>query len=64
MKHAALSNVMANTSYAIPAAYVFHNGNVSTSEKITYYPIYMLMFLQKEKTQDDIIYRLDLDILK
>ncbi|MGN1415027.1 MAG: ATP-binding protein [Anaerovoracaceae bacterium] len=63
-KHAALSNVMANTSYAIPAAYVFHNGNVSTSEKITYYPIYMLMFLQKEKLQEDIIYRLDLDILK
>ncbi|MGN1143431.1 MAG: ATP-binding protein [Anaerovoracaceae bacterium] len=63
-KHAALSNVMANTSYAIPAAYVFHNGNVSTSEKITYYPIYMLMFIQKEKPQGDIIYRLDLDILK
>lgn len=63
-KHAALSNVMANTSYAIPAAFVFHNGNVSTSKKVTYYPIYMLMFLQKEKQQDDMIYRLDLDILK
>lgn len=63
-KHAALSNVMANASYAIPAAYVFHNGNISTSEKITYYPIYMLMFLHKEKPQKDMIYRLDLDILK
>ncbi len=63
-KHAALSNVMANTSYAIPAAYVFHNGNVSTSEKVTYYPIYMLMFIQKEKPLDDMIYRLDLDILR
>lgn len=63
-KHAALSNVMANASYAIPAAYVFHNGNISTSDKITYYPIYMLMFLHKEKSQEDMIYRLDLDVLK
>ncbi len=35
MKHAALSNVMANEDYAIPAAYVFHNGNVSAVGKVT-----------------------------
>lgn len=64
MKHAALSNVMANANYAIPAAYVFHNGNVSTADRVTYYPIYMLMFVQKEKPQEDMIYRLDLDVLK
>ena len=63
-KHAALSNVMANADYAIPTAYVFHNGNVSTADKVVYYPIYMLMFVQKEKLPDDMIYRLDLDILK
>lgn len=63
-KHAALSNVMANVNYAIPAAYVFHNGNVSVSGKVVYYPIYMLMFLHKEKPQEDMIYRLNLDILK
>ena len=63
-KHAALSNVMANTDYAIPTAYVFHNGNVSVADKVVYYPIYMLMFVQKEKLPDDMIYRLDLDILK
>jgi predicted AAA+ superfamily ATPase len=49
MKHAALSNVMANEDYAIPAAFVFHNGNISTVGKVTYYPIYMLMFIYKEK---------------
>lgn len=63
-KHAALSNVMANACYAIPEAYVFHNGNVSTSDKVAYYPIYMLMFIQKERPQENMIYRLDLDVLK
>lgn len=63
-KHAALSNVMANVNYAIPAAYVFHNGNISVSDRVVYYPIYMLMFVQKEKIEKDMIYRLDLDVLK
>ena len=63
-KHAALCNVMANEGYGIPVAYVFHNGNISTSDKVTYYPIYMLMFVQKEKLPEDMIYRLDLDGLK
>ena len=56
--------MIANANYAIPAAYVFHNGNVSTSGKVTYYPIYMLMFIQKETHHEDMIYRLDLNILK
>ena len=55
---------MANVNYAIPAAYVFHNGNVSVSDRVVYYPIYMLMFVQKEKIEEDMIYRLDLDMLK
>ena len=63
-KHAALSNVMANAAYAIPEAFVFHNGNVSTSGRVSYYPIYMLMFIQKDRPQEDKIYRLNLDALK
>lgn len=63
-KHAALSNVMANAAYAIPEAFVFHNGNVSTYERVSYYPIYMLMFIQKDRPQEDMIYRLNLDVLK
>ena len=35
-KHAALSNVLANPDYAIPEAYVFHNGNVSTAVKVAF----------------------------
>ena len=63
-KHAALSNVMANKDYAIPEAYVFHNGNVSVSDKISYYPIYMLMFVEKEKAEEPMIYKLDLGALQ
>ena len=63
-KHAALSNVLANPDYAIPEAYVFHNGNVSTAGKITYLPIYMLMFVEKKKIEGDLIYKLDLSALQ
>ena len=63
-KHAALSNVMANEDYAIKQAYVFHNGNVSTKEKIAYLPIYMLMFVQKINEPEEMIYKIDLDVLR
>ena len=59
-----LSNVMANEDYAIKQAYVFHNGNVSTKEKIAYLPIYMLMFVQKVNEPEEIIYKIDLDVLR
>ena len=63
-KHAALNNVLANENYNIPKAYVLHNGNVSTSGKIVYYPIYMLMFIKKPVMEEDFVYRINLDILK
>ena len=63
-KHAALSNVMTNEDYDIKQAYVFHNGNVSTKGKITYYPIYMLMFVQKINEPYEMIYKIDLSDLK
>lgn len=63
-KHAALSSVLANEDYAIPEAYVFHNGNVSVSGKVSYYPIYMLMFVEQKKTEEPLIYKLDLSVLQ
>lgn len=63
-KHVALSNVLANEEYAIPAAYVFHNGNVSTAGKLAYLPVYMLMFIQRERVPEELIYKIDLDALK
>lgn len=63
-KHAALNNVLQNPQYGIQNAFVFHNENLSTNGKITYYPIYMLMFVKKEKLPEEMIYRLNLDALK
>ena len=64
MKHAALSTVMANEDYAIPAAYVFQNDNVSVSGKIVYFPIYMLMFVEHGGLKNDLIYKIILDGLQ
>ena len=64
VKHAALNNVLANTDYNIPEAYVLHNGNISIADKISYYPIYMLMFIKKKSMEIDLVYRIDLDVLK
>ena len=62
-KHVALNNVLENQEYAIPTAYVFHNGNVGVVGKVVYYPIYMLMFVQKKELKE-LIYNIDLSVLK
>lgn len=46
--HSAISNVVSNTQYEIKEAYVFSNYNISTSDRITYYPIYMVMFIKND----------------
>ena len=61
---AALTSVMENSNYAIPEAYVFQNDNVKTVGKITYYPIYMLMFLERDRLEEKMIYKLDLNALQ
>lgn len=47
-KHSALDNVMAVEEYGIREAYVFTNDNVKTDGQLTYFPIYMVMFLHDE----------------
>lgn len=47
-KHSALDNVMAVPEYGIQEAYVFTNDNVKSDGKLTYLPIYMVMFLQDD----------------
>ena len=47
-KHSALDNVMAVEEYGIREAYVFTNDNVKVDGRLTYYPIYMVMFLQDD----------------
>ncbi len=63
-KHTALSNILENNNYGIQKAYVFHNKNISTSGKIIYLPIYMLMFIEPSKKCENLFYKLDLDALR
>ena len=62
-RHAALNHCMSNPRYDIETAYVFCNENVKKKEKIRYYPIYMISFLQKEEPMEDFIYKPDLSVL-
>ncbi len=48
-RHSALNNVLAVKDYEIPEAYVFTNDNVKVDGRITYFPIYMTMFLQESQ---------------
>lgn len=48
-RHKALSNVVSSATYNISKAYVLCNDNVKKVGKITYLPIYMLMFIQKHQ---------------
>lgn len=45
-RHIALNNILNNRDYKIRIAYVFSNSNVRCSERIVYYPIYMISFIR------------------
>ena len=59
-RHSALNNVLSNEEYNIKEAYIFSEGNVETTEKRIYMPIYMIMFLA-EDSMNNTIYRINLD---
>ncbi len=46
-KHSALAQVMQSENYQLKHAVVFSNSNIEQDGKITYLPIYMLMFLEE-----------------
>ena len=58
-RHNALSNVMANKEYDIPTAYVFCQENVEVRGRVTYFPIYMIAFLE-QMTVGENVYQFDL----
>lgn len=59
-RHSALNNVLNIDNYSVNEAFVLSNFNVSVVDKITYYPIYMLMFI---KNDDIEMPKLELDDL-
>ena len=58
-RHNAMDNVLDVTEYGISEGYVFCNGNVETVGKVTYFPIYMLMFLHKKELPKEILFTSD-----
>ena len=60
-EHTALNNVM--TAYKLKHGLVFADCNISTSKGITYYPVYMLMFLKTKELPKNLIYKVDLSDL-
>lgn len=63
-RHVALNNVLATANYTIEEGMVFSSNNVKTEGKVIYYPIYMIMFLQKEENVKSMIYAPDFSALK
>ncbi len=61
--HSALTKIMNNPDYQLPGAYVFSNANVRVDGRIIYLPMYMIMFIMKEKIPDELIYKLDISAL-
>jgi predicted AAA+ superfamily ATPase len=45
--HSALNNCLANPEFQMEEGFVFANCNISQKDKITYLPVYMVMFLKK-----------------
>lgn len=58
--HSALDNVMNTNQYQIPEAIVLCNDNVSIKNRITYYPIYMTLFLHHREEPESMVYIPDL----
>lgn len=57
--HSALSNILTCDAYHLPQAIVFNNDNLHTDGRITYAPIYMVMFMQQLHTVP-VYYKIDL----
>lgn len=58
-RHRALNNILDYNEYIIPESVVLCNDNYSVNNKVTYAPIYMVMFIHKEQPAD-IKFSLDL----
>ena len=63
-RHNALSNVLSTDEYQIDNAIVFCTDNLSVDGKITYLPVYMTMFLEKDTSGVDMVYQFDLTGLR
>ena len=54
-----MDNVLDRAEFGMSEGYVFGRGNVERAGRITYFPIYMLMFLRKKEVPEDLLYETD-----
>ncbi len=59
-RHRALNNIMDNELYNIAQAIILTCDNVKQEEKLSYLPIYMVMFIQKHQPSKDMIYKIEI----
>ena len=55
--HSALDNCLRNPEYKMQEGIVFANCNVSVSDKVTYLPVYMVMFLERGSDEEVVMER-------
>lgn len=58
-RHNAMDNVLNLTDYEIAEGYVFCNGNIEIRDKVTYFPIYMLMCLSRKELPREVLFNSD-----
>lgn len=58
-RHNAMDHVLEMPDYDIAEGWVFCNGNVEVDGRVSYFPIYMLMFLQKQELPGEILFHSD-----
>ena len=51
-RHRALNNILDCSEYNIPESVVLCNDNYTQKDKVTYAPIYMVMFIHKDPVID------------
>ena len=51
-RHRALNNILDCSEYSIPESVVLCNDNYARKDKVTYAPIYMVMFIHKDPVID------------
>ena len=60
MTHAALNNLMQQSEFNIPNAIVLSkSGEIQADGKITYFPVYFLMFIEQQELKAPLIYKID-----
>lgn len=55
-----MDNVLKVPNYGIESGRVFCDGNLSMQGSLTYLPVYMLMFLKNNRSDNNLVYKLDL----